>query len=121
VADQLLVTLEAGLAAIDQRDQPPALVDVVAVDARERADAAGRGPGTAAQTIGDGDPLTALDQRPDLPAGENQWFERDHQSSPDACPQPTAAATSTCSDTGSTRRRLGRPACTVLSNLLHVV
>ena len=38
VADQLLVALQAGLAAVDQRDQVPALVDAVAVDAREGAD-----------------------------------------------------------------------------------
>jgi hypothetical protein len=69
IADQFLVALEPGPAPIDQRHQPAALVEVVAIDAGKRADAAGRRPGAAAQPVGDRDPLAAFDQRSDLATG----------------------------------------------------
>ena len=75
VADQLLVALQPGLAAVDQRHQLAALVDIVAVDAGEGADAAGRRPGAAAEPVRDRDALAAFDQRPDLATGQDQGLE----------------------------------------------
>ena len=50
----------------------------VGVDARERADAAGRRPGAGALAVGDRDALAAFHQRQDLLARDDQWLQLFH-------------------------------------------
>ena len=75
IADQLLMALEPGLAFVDQGHALAIVVDQRIVDARDRADPAGGGPGAAGKPVGRGDPLAALDQRPDFLTRQHQRFE----------------------------------------------
>ena len=77
IGEQLLVPLAPGRAAIDLVDAPALGVDAVGVDAGERADAAGRGPGARAFAVRDRDPLPALDERQDLASGNDERLEAD--------------------------------------------
>ena len=82
VGDQLLVALEPVAAAEDQRDVLAVLVDHVRIDAREGADAAGRGPGAGRAAAADGDALAALDQRPDFQARDHHGLHDAHRPTP---------------------------------------
>src|SRR6202012_6007051 len=66
IFDQLFVAVAAGPCFIDLGDDASLGVIAVRIDRRNRADAAGRGPGAGACMVRRADALAAFDQRPDL-------------------------------------------------------
>ena len=82
VGDQLVVALAPRLAAVDLPDDLTVLVEMVGVDARERAHAPGRGPSAGAFAVRDRNALAAFDDGQDLAARNQQGFQREQNAFP---------------------------------------
>src|SRR5690348_11414382 len=75
VGDQLLMPLAPRLAVIHLRQHVAVGIVGIGIDAGEGANPVARSPGAGAFAVGNGDALAALDQRPDLAAGDDDGLQ----------------------------------------------
>src|SRR5439155_26866147 len=81
IGDQLLMTLAPCLAVVDLGQQIAIGIEGIRIDAGECSHPATGGPGTRTLAVGYRDTLAAFDQRPDLPARDDDRLKWLHAAS----------------------------------------